>query len=661
MKEKVISKTALGNYSISSRIWMLILLALISVFAVSGFSIISAGKLGNAVDVLNGYSQINASTRNAYQHIRQLRNREKNFITRKKLKYIDKHAKGAENAIKALDNISSIPEGAESVQLIDNAKKAIAAYVKTFVQITEDMKILGLKPNEGLEGELQNSVNELLKVVEKSNDQTLQIQMLNLSNLEKDFKLWGDEKYLKAFEENYTSFKKKLGNTELSADKITKISNLLDQYAKDMVTYASTSLVVFEKILVMGEVFDTILPPMDLLIEYSEAGLAFAHSEKNQVFSSIVDTLIIGGILIVVVFLGVGIPIMRSITRPVAAITETTSKLADGDLEISIPATKNKDEMGKMARALGIFKDNLLVAEKERKITAAEQESRAKRAQEIEDATVTFKSGIAAALTSVTTASDSMQETAKTMTATASTTSQKSANVVSVADEASKNVQTVASATEELSASISEISQQVVRSSDIASNAVDQAKDANFLISSLDTAAEKIGEVVGLISDIAEQTNLLALNATIESARAGDAGKGFAVVASEVKNLATQTSQATEDIASQVTDIQQATSKAVSAIQSISETIGTIHEIGSSISAAVEEQGSATQEIARNVEQAANGTAEVSESISSVNSAVAETGSAAEIALNAAHHIAKEADRVRSEVSIFLKTVNPTD
>ncbi len=656
----VSSKSSFGNYSISSRIWVLIILALVSVFAVSVFSIISAGKLGNSVEVLNGYSQVNGSTRDAFQAIRHLRNREKNFISRKLTKYIDKHANGQKSAIEALDMIPTITEGAAAAEHVDNAKKAIGDYAASFAGVVKGMSVLGLKPTEGLEGKLQTSVDALLKVLAMNKDPSLQVQLLNLRVHEKDFKLWRDKQYLDKFESGHKSFKQALEKADLAGPAAAQTGKLLDAYAKDMATYATMSLKVYQDILEMGEIFDFILAPMDALIKFSEDGLAFAQSEKDRVFSSVVRTLIIGGIVIVIVFLGIGIPIMRSITRPVAAITKTTSLLADGNLDTLIPAAENKDEVGEMARALGVFKDNFLAARKQRETWDAEQELRAKRAQEIEHATADFKVGIETALESVTSASDSMRTTAETMTETATTTSHKSVAVSNSANDASGNVQTVAAATEQLSASISEINQQVVRSSEIASSAVDQAGNANILIGSLDTAAEKIGEVVGLISDIAEQTNLLALNATIEAARAGDAGKGFAVVASEVKNLAAQTGKATEDIGNQVGDIQAATQEAVEAIQSISGTISTIHEISTSISAAVEQQGAATQEIARNVEQAARGTTEVSNSISAVNEAVSKTGQAANTALEAANNISKEAGEVRSQVAGFLSTVQRT-
>jgi methyl-accepting chemotaxis protein len=218
-------------------------------------------------------------------------------------------------------------------------------------------------------------------------------------------------------------------------------------------------------------------------------------------------------------------------------------------------------------------------------------------------------------------------------------------------------VQTVAAAAEELASSISEISRQVAQSAKVADKALDDAKRTDTVVQALADSANKIGEVVGLISNIAGQTNLLALNATIEAARAGDAGKGFAVVASEVKNLATQTGKATDDISRQITQIQIATKEAVDSIRGISATISEISQIAAAIAAAVEEQGSATQEIARNVQEAASGTQEVSSNIVGVSQGANDTGSAAGEVLSAAGDLSRQAEQLRAEVGQYIDGV----
>src|SRR5207237_1395922 len=215
--------------------------------------------------------------------------------------------------------------------------------------------------------------------------------------------------------------------------------------------------------------------------------------------------------------------------------------------------------------------------------------------------------------------SDLLEAAARTLTKTAEVTQELSGAVAAASEQASANVQSVASATEEMTSSVNEISRQVQESSRIAVEAVKQAQQTDARINELSKAAGRIGDVVKLITAIAEQTNLLALNATIEAARAGEAGRGFAVVASEVKQLASQTAKATDEIGTQIAGMQTATQDSVAAIKEIGGTINRISEIASTIAAAVEEQGAATQEIARNVGEAARGTQQVASNITNVN------------------------------------------
>jgi methyl-accepting chemotaxis protein len=256
------------------------------------------------------------------------------------------------------------------------------------------------------------------------------------------------------------------------------------------------------------------------------------------------------------------------------------------------------------------------------------------------------------------TAANELGADAQTLSSAAEETSQQSTAVAAASEEASVNVQTVASAAEELSSSISEISRQVTQSMAITNQGVTEAQKTNKQIQMLSVAAQRIGDVVKLINDIANQTNLLALNATIEAARAGEMGKGFAVVASEVKNLATQTAKATEEIGSNITEMQRATNESVEAVQHIGETISQMSEISTGIASAMEEQGAATQEIARNVQQASAGTAEVSSNIVGITAAALDTGKSAARVKDVSGQINVQIGVLQSEVNSFLKSIN---
>jgi methyl-accepting chemotaxis protein len=362
-----------------------------------------------------------------------------------------------------------------------------------------------------------------------------------------------------------------------------------------------------------------------------------------------------------VILLGVTVAfvlfVVRGITGPIGNMTDQMKDLADGNKEIEIEGTHRGDEIGSMANAVQVFKDNMIEADRLAEEQRKEEKIKQKRAEAMEHMATDFDTSVRGILDNVGTAAHTMKGTAEAMSATAEETTSQSATVAAAAEQASTNVQTVASAAEELSSSITEISRQVAQSSTTAANAVSEAGKADAQIQGLAEAAGKIGEVVEMITGIAEQTNLLALNATIEAARAGEAGKGFAVVASEVKNLANQTAKATEQIGGQVTGIQEATSGAVEAIQHISKIINDLDEIAAAIAAAVEEQGAATQEIARNVEQAAAGTQEVTSNIAGVSQAADETGQASSQVLEAANGLTDQSEALSKRVEGFLSDI----
>jgi methyl-accepting chemotaxis protein len=346
-----------------------------------------------------------------------------------------------------------------------------------------------------------------------------------------------------------------------------------------------------------------------------------------------------------------------ALVKPIVASVKNLKQLADGNLEIEVSGVGRRDEIGDIAAAMQVFRDNMIRARDLQAREAAEQIARAKRAEAIERLTEKFDSASSAVLKTVSAAATELQATASSMTQTATETASQAGAVAAASEETTSSVQTVAAATEELSASIREISGQINESSRIVGQAVQQADHTNGRVKGLADAAQRIGDVVRIISEIAGQTNLLALNATIEAARAGEAGKGFAVVASEVKTLATQTAKATDEISGQVKAIQDATSVSAQAIQEIAGTINRVNEVSSAIASAVEEQGAATQEISRNVQQAAQATQEVAGNIVSVTEATQHTGAAAAEVLQAAGELAQQAAIMRNEVEAYIAGV----
>jgi len=363
----------------------------------------------------------------------------------------------------------------------------------------------------------------------------------------------------------------------------------------------------------------------------------------------------LGGLLIAAI---AAFALGRGLVRPLDRICNTMEHLAKGDLNVEVPFTGHRNEIGQISRSLSIFKDRLFDADRVR----TEREEATARAMAERKAAMNriagdFERSVGSIVAGAASAAAEMQRSAQSLSAIAKETTRQSTTVASAAQQTTGNVQTVAAAAEELSRSSQEISQQIDHSASIAQSAVAQADRTNAMVEGLLASTQKIGEVMGLIQNIAAQTNLLALNATIEAARAGDAGKGFAVVANEVKALSTQTAKATEEIADQIQAIRDATGTTAEAIREIGATIGQINEIATTIAAAVEEQGASTKEIAHSVHQAAQGTQGVMQNIAEVNQASGQVGAAAELVLSSAGELARQSERLKHEVESFLTTV----
>lgn len=268
-----------------------------------------------------------------------------------------------------------------------------------------------------------------------------------------------------------------------------------------------------------------------------------------------------------------------------------------------------------------------------------------------------FDEKMTAALHSVDTSAGELDTSAQAMQEVTNSAKSQAETVVQEANRASENVNTVAAATEEMKNSIDEISRQVSQSADITQNAVKEVEQTSHDIRCLSEASEKIDLVVSIITDIAEQTNLLALNATIEAARAGEAGKGFAVVVAEVKELASQTAKATDEIGTHIGAIQGASTKAVDSIAAIGETINSVDEIAASITASVQEQSSATSEISRSLDEASQGTNAVNANITRIAEAINQTLEAAEKIQISSQSLGESGTSMRTEVTDFLEEV----
>jgi methyl-accepting chemotaxis protein len=362
----------------------------------------------------------------------------------------------------------------------------------------------------------------------------------------------------------------------------------------------------------------------------------------------------------------------RNVGGTIKSITDEMSKLARGDPDVSIPGKDRRDEVGEMARALEIFhragkrleklsRERAERAKKEldeqARLQVQQEEARLERERVLRDIADQFERTVGDVVSGVAAASTQLQSTSRDMATTAEETSRRAGEVAASMDEANSGATAAAAASDEFALSIGEISRQAASSADLARQATHSATEADATISALSDSAQQVGQIVELIQTIAQRTNLLALNASIEAARGGEAGRGFAVVASEVKELAMQTSRATEQVAEQIRAMQDTTGASVSALRAIASQVQELETTAVSIATAVDQQSVAGQDLARSIDLAARGTERVSGHIDDVRDLALSTGSAASQVLSSATSLEEQASTLRAQVNSFLVKV----
>ncbi len=440
---------------------------------------------------------------------------------------------------------------------------------------------------------------------------------------------------------------------------------LLDSLAKEVKTYkeavefaGSVIDLDFKSVSPLMSQFDDGYAKMsdlsDQLIKANVASATQAAADAKKAQSAGVSMLVLFALIMAAISGTIAFLFSRATVNGINRIAKTTEELANGNLNVDISALARRDELKLVVDSLNVFKSNAEEKERLSSLESAANATREQRTRQMSELAERFRHEAQDMLDALSNAASDLDANGRTLLTIAQENERRSQSAVSSIRNSADNVQNVASATTELSASIGVIGDQAVRSVEIAAEAVSEADRTNDSMAELSRAADQIGEVVDLINAIAQQTNLLALNATIESARAGEAGKGFAVVASEVKSLAQQTAKATDEIRDRIKDIQAAAQNGVNAIRGIGETIKHMNEIASSIADSVHQQGDATNEIARNVNEASDGTSMASSSVAQLSASAADTEKASTEMLGAANQLTQRTEAMSENIRRFL-------
>ncbi|MEI8394672.1 MAG: methyl-accepting chemotaxis protein [Rhodospirillaceae bacterium] len=589
----------------------------------------------------------------------RLRIQASRFITARDEAAIGHVHKAFTEIRQGLDSLQNASRTETTTANVKTLVQGSANLVLLFERVVEIAEQLGLNDTTGLRGKLRASgdaVEAELKMW--PNLDKLIVPMLTMRVMEKNFIIYGDDNFIGPHQKAFSEFKFKVDTVGLSSDSVELLLRLIKSYKSDFGTFVATSREFFARVTAFNQAFVALEPVFQSLLDDASSGMAEAAQRQDRVRDDVVQTTEIALSALVALFLGFSLLVALSITRPLHAIEQAMIRLAKGDQTANVPGTCRRDEIGLMARAVEIFKDNLLHTRKlELEAESMRLDAEEKRKESLVTVANDFEIAFGGVLATVKTAVGRIEDSAHILRDTAEIMKDQADDTGEKSQKTSEIVNLVRSVAETLSDSIGLIGDRVTSTGTAVSRAVEYTRTSDTTVRALADSSRRIGEITKIIGAIAGQTNLLALNATIEAARAGEAGRGFSVVASEVKNLSGQTAKATEEIAKQIAAIQTATGNVVHSIESIRVTVGEVESLSGEVSAAVDQQLLQTREIVDAVRQATENSNAVIESVATMVMKSAETGASAIEMIHSSEQLGEELSNLQNNAKRFVSSI----